>query len=307
MTYDEIAALFLCPLAEPIAAPELPDTLARRLRDALEPIATQGWWSPAAGEGMDRLDLPFLHGYVWGRAASLGSPVPSVVVSAFGVFEPAMLAAVYTAGAELASRDDVLAMRAEGGAAGVGAVASDEEADAIAGPLLRAVGELGVMGRPLFGALLALPEPPTPAGRLWRAAELVREHRSDGHIAALAVAGLDAVEANVLTEVWLGYPVGEYSGTRGFAPEVIEAGRERLEGRGWMEGAALTDAGRSARFAIEAATDRSQQPLVDALIDAHGDAHGDDLSTVIDGASAISERLVAAGSFPPDPRKRAGG
>lgn len=185
---------------------------------------------------MDRLGLPFLHGYVWGRAASLGSPVASVVVSAFGVFEPAMLTAAYTAGTQLASRDDVLAMRAQGGAAGVGAVAADDEADAVAGPLLRAVGELGVMGRPLFGALQSLPEPPTAAGRLWRAAELVREHRSDGHVAALAVAGLDAVEVNVLTEVWLGYPVGEYSGTRGFPAEVIEAGRARLEGRGWLEG-----------------------------------------------------------------------
>lgn len=37
------------------------------------------------------------------------------------------------------------------------------------------------------------------------------------------------------------------------------------------------------------------------------DALGADLPTVIDGAAAISERLVGAGSFPPDPRKRAGG
>lgn len=299
MTYDDIAAIFLSPLAEPVVAPELPDTPARRLRDALEPIATQGWWSPVAGQGMDRLGLGFLEGYMWGRAASLGSASASVVVSAFGVFEPGLLTAACAAGAELASRDEMLAMRAAGGAAGVGAVTSDGEADALAGVLLRAVGSVGVMGRPLFGALRDLPEPPTAAGRLWWAAELVREHRGDGHVAALAVAGLDAVEANVLTEAWLGYPVGEYSGTRGFSPEVIEDARARLEGRGWMEGAALTDAGRSARLEIEAGTDRSQQPLIDAL--------GVELSDVLERASAISERLVAAGSFPPDPRKRAGG
>ena len=72
--------------------PYVPETPARRLRDALEPIATQGWGSPVAGEGMDRLGLPFLHGYVWGRAASLGSPVASVVVSALVVVSASVAA-----------------------------------------------------------------------------------------------------------------------------------------------------------------------------------------------------------------------
>jgi hypothetical protein len=51
-----------------------------------------------------------------------------------------------------------------------------------------------------------------PSARLG-AAELVREHRGDGHLAAPVAAGLDVVTMNVLT-VWLGYPPGEYSATR---------------------------------------------------------------------------------------------
>ena len=91
MTYDDIAAIFLAPLDGPIVEPALPPTPARRLRDALEPIATQGWWSRPAGEGLMALGVDFFPGYVWGRAAALGSPTPSVVAATFGVFEPRMI------------------------------------------------------------------------------------------------------------------------------------------------------------------------------------------------------------------------
>ncbi len=34
------------------------------------------------------LSVDFLPGYVWGRAAALGTPTASVVAATFGVFEP---------------------------------------------------------------------------------------------------------------------------------------------------------------------------------------------------------------------------
>ena len=46
------------------------------------------------------------------------------------------------------------------------------------------------LGRPLFSALRELPVPASASGRLWQAAELVREHRGDGHLATLVSAGL---------------------------------------------------------------------------------------------------------------------
>lgn len=299
MTYDDIAGIFLAPLDGPIVEPSVIASPARRLRDALEPIATQGWWSRPAGERLTALGLDFLPGYVWGRAASLGTPPSSVVVAAFGVFEPAMLAAVYDAGVASVARHDILVARAEGGTASVDAVAGADECAAIADPLLEAVERLDGLGRPLFSGLRALPVPPSPAGRLWRAAELVREHRGDGHLAALVGAGVDAVEANVLTERWLGFGLGEYSGTRGFGPEALGAAVTRLEARGWMAGADLTGAGRDARVAIELATDASQASLIDGC--------GSVLEGLVAGAAQISTRLVEAQSFPADPRKRAGG
>ena len=150
MTYDDIAAIFLAPLDGPIVEPALTPTPARRLRDALEPIATQGWWSRPAGEGLMALGVDFFPGYVWGRAAALGSPTPSVVAATFGVFEPRMIAAAYEAGVAGATRDDILAARAAGGAASLDAIAGAAECAAIADPLLRALDVLDGLGRPLF-------------------------------------------------------------------------------------------------------------------------------------------------------------
>jgi hypothetical protein len=304
VTYDEIAAIFLTPtdsafvpLVPPSASP------ARRLRDAVEPIATQGWWSRPAGDRMTALGLSFLPGYVWGRAASLGEPVPSVVVSAFGVFEPAMLAGAYEAGRSLVGHDDMLFARADGAAEALDSLVTAEEADAVSVPLMRAIDGLDGLGRPMFGALRELPRPSTPGGRLWRAAELVREHRGDGHLAAVVAAGLDAVEANVLTELWLDFGLGEYSGTRAFGPDAIAGAAERLAERGWVEsdGAAtvLTAGGRAARVALEEATDRSQGALVSAL--------GSAIDELVANSAAISERILDARWFPSDQRKRAGG
>jgi hypothetical protein len=299
VSYDDIAAAYLTPLAEPIPAPEVGVTASRRLRDALEPIATQGWWSRAASDRLVALGLGFFDGYVWGRAASLGTPAPATVVATFGVFEPGLLTAVYEQGVATAARDDVLAARAEGATASLAAFVSDDEAAAVADPLLAALDGLEGLGRPLFSALRALPLPDTAPGRLWRAAELVREHRGDGHLAAAAVAGFDAASLNVLTELWLGYGFGEYSGTRGFSTERLEAALAWLKERGWVDGPEITGSGIGARLALEDATSAAQAPLIAAL--------RSDLDGLVDRAEAISQRILDAGSFPTDPRKRAGG
>jgi Helix-turn-helix family len=291
--------VYLTPLAQPIAPPVVGNSPARRLRDALEPIATQGWWSRAASERLSALGLGFFDAYVWGRAASLGTPAPAVVVATFGVFEPGLLTAVYSQGVAAAGRDDVLAARAAGAAESMATLVSDGEAAAIADPLLAALEGLDGAARPLFSALRALPMPDTAPGRLWRAAELVREHRGDGHLAAAAVAGFDAATLNVFTELWLGYGFGEYSGTRGFGAEQLGAALGGLEGRGWVAGSSLTPDGLVARVALEAATDASQAALLEGL--------GDGIEALIEAAEAVSERVLAASAFPSDPRKRAGG
>jgi hypothetical protein len=299
VSYTDVLAIFTSAPETPIPEPVVPTTPARRLRDALEPIATQGWWSPQAGARVEGLGLGFFDGYVWGRAASLGTPTAAVVVSTFGVFEPTMLTGVYEHAITVATRDDVLAAREAGATEAVGAVVDDDAAAAIAEPLLAVLHRIEGTGRPLFNALRHLPSPTTPAGRLWRAAELVREHRGDGHVAAIASSGVDTGSVNVLTELWLGYAVGEYSFTRGLDRERLDTIVGDLEARDLVAGGVLTPAGRAWRDGLETTTDRSQAALVEGLADG--------LEPIVEAASAVSAALVAARSAPSDPRKRAAG
>ncbi len=303
MDYDAVAAHFLMPTEIAPPEPKLPDTPARRLRDAMEPIATIGWWSREAAEAVTRLGHDFFDGYVWGRAASLGVDVSApVVVSAFGWFEPSMLTAVYAHGRSISSRDTVLDARSRGATAGLRAATGgvgDRSINVVA-ELLDTLDGLDGSGRPLFAALRDLPRPATTHGRAWRAAELIREHRGVGNIAATVTSGLGSAEANVLTELWLGYAAGEYSATRGLAADRVADAMVALRSREWIdESGALTVDGRRERDAIEAATDRSESSLISAL--------GDRIDGVILAAETISAAIIAHHAAPADPRKRAAG
>lgn len=303
MDYDAIAGIFLTPTGDEPAVVAPPGSPARRLRDAVEPIATIGWWSRAAADASLALGHGFFDGYVWGRAASLGADVePAVVISAFGVFNGALLGPVYEHARTVSSHDAILASRASGATIGLrhatGGIGT-EIIDNTAERLLVALRTIEPGPRHLFGALQALPVPAGPYGRLWRAAELVREHRGDTHLAACAVAGLDMAEMNVLTEVWLGYPVGAYSATRGFDADALAAAVARLTERGWMSDGGLTDVGRSARDGIEAATDVGQSQLLRTI--------GPGLEELLAPLGAIGSSVLAAHAAPADPRKRAAG
>jgi hypothetical protein len=51
---------------------------------------------------------------------------------------------------------------------------------------------------PLFSANRSLALPDDPVERLWQLCTSLREHRGDGHVAALTAKGLDGLEAHVL-------------------------------------------------------------------------------------------------------------
>lgn len=297
--YDDIASAYLDVPAPDVPVGQLTDTPARRLRDAVEPLATQGWWARAVHEHPALAEVGFLEAYVWGRAASLGNPEASVVVAAFAFFEPGHLAGVYEDARRRVGRAEVLAAREEGATRALADVLSGAEVSALADRLFEAMDGLDAAGRPLFAGLRQLPVPADPFGRLWRATEMVREHRGDGHVAASVAAGMDPVSMNVLTELWVGYPVGEYTATRGYGEEALAASLDALGRRGWVAHGRLTEAGRAARTDIEAATDRSQETLIGRL--------GDRADAVIADLAALSARVIAGRGVPADPRKRDAG
>jgi hypothetical protein len=194
----------------------------------------------------------------------------------------------------------VLAARAEGATRPLQEILGDDaDVGALAEVLLGALDGLAGTARPLFSGLRETSLPPTPHGRLWRAADLVREHRGDGHLAACIAAGLDPVAMNVLTELWVGYPMGAYTPTRGHGPDAIDAAVAGLRRRGWIEGDGLSPAGAAARLDIEASTDAAQTELIDAI--------GGRLEWVVGTAAAFSAQVVEAGAFRGDDLKRAAG
>jgi hypothetical protein len=305
MDYEAAIATFFSPPPDGTSMPEVLAERgpARRLRDALEPLAMHAVWAREVYEALAPHGLDFLSGYVYGRGASLGDVPSSVVASAFAVFPPELIDQLWTDARSRIGRAELIALRDQSVAASLrkvlGDVTTEEEVARVADVLERAVHAADAAGRPLFSALRAAPKLTDPYARLWRAADLVREHRGDGHVATCVAAGLGPCEMNIVTELWLGYPLGEYSNTRGWSREATESAIARLTVAGLIANWELTDDGRDFRSTIEQRTDATQRTLIDAL--------GDQLEPVLAQVSPWSDRCIAAGAFPSDPRKRAAG
>jgi len=296
---DVVAASFNPSPEGSVAAPTIDPSPARALRDAIEPIAMHVVWARATNERLATLGLDFLTGYVWGRAAALGEPDAAVVAATFAVFEPAFVGAMYDAGRNACDRETMLSARSEATIASLTEALGDADVASVADALASAVAAADGTGRALFSGLRAQAWPDAPVGRLWRGCELVREHRGDSHVAACTAQGLGPVEMNILTELWVGMPLGAYTATRGWAPAAIAAAADALRARGLLEADDLSSSGRALRNDIEATTDAMQAPLLVAL--------GPDLEAIVTQLAEWSERCIAARAFPPDVYKRAAG
>ena len=191
----------------------------------------------------------------------MGQVPGEVVVAAFGVFNPELIIPNVERGWRTADRDTVLRLRLEGQTAALRKVLGDRAGvDRATEILLRAGRASSAGGRFLYAGLMSLPLPRPGWARLWRAADIVREYRGDCHIAAWVAAGLDPVEAGLLTEVFYGMPTKYYHSGRGWRPSQLDAGLDR----GWIEGGPVrfTTTGRALRDAIEASTNAQQQLIV---------------------------------------------
>jgi hypothetical protein len=305
MDYAAAVDIFFAPAPDDVVTPTVvaAATPARRLRDALEPIAMHDVWSASVNAAMAEHGLDFFPAYVVGRGAPLGEVRGAVVAATFGVFDPAVIGGIWDEGSAKLKPKDMVALRdrvtGESLRATIGSVASEDAVVAVAEVLERASDAVDSTGRVLFAALRAQPRLSDPYARLWRAADTVREHRGDSHLAASVAAGLDPVRMGILSEVWVGYPVGEYSGTRAWSEDVHAKAVARLEADGLLADGRLTPEGAAFRDVIEAATDTAQDDLMAAI--------GQDLAPVVEQASAWSQLCVEGKAFPPDIRKRAAG
>jgi hypothetical protein len=301
MDYDAALEVFFqpSPSGAPVPGPVANARPARRLRDAYEPIGMHAVWSRRTNEQLASLGLNFLTGYVWGRASGMGEPAPAVVASAFAVFEPGLITSCYEEGRAKVGRADLVEVRNQATSESLAAVLGDADVRSVVSVLRRGLEAADPTGRPLFAGLASQPWPSQPAGELWRACDLLREHRGDSHVAACISAGLGPVAMNILTELYLGMPLFSYSASRAWPEDVLQGTAHRLRRSGLLDGDSLSATGHGLREQIEEQTDGAQQPILDAI--------GDDLDSVVDQLNQWSAACIEAKAFPPDIYKRAAG
>ncbi|GAB2762539.1 hypothetical protein GCM10027020_13480 [Nocardioides salsibiostraticola] len=200
--------------------------------------------------------------YFAGRAAPMGLVGPGPVTATFFVFSPGLVAHLLPGAWEAATPADVHAARYRGVSQawtrllGEEVLASAEMAEAAELARTAAAG-CTPAGRALYAAHADLEWPTEPHMVLFHALTLMREHRGDGHVAALLAAGLDGLTALMThTATGKGFTLAAAQASRGWSDEEWTAAHAELVERGLFtaEGS-LTEAGVSLRESVESATD----------------------------------------------------
>jgi hypothetical protein len=230
--------------------------VARELWLRFETIHAVTYFGSETLDAGATVGLPgFWMAYFGFRAGPMGAVGSGVVDATFFNFAPTFVRRWVPQVWSVAAPQRLVDVRAEAAASTLRRVAPFVEATARAVDpgLWRAV-EHGVSaGRPLFAANQHLERPDDPVEALWQLCTSLREHRGDGHVAALTVAGLDGLEAHVLISLDQGTAAEDLQKTRGWTAEDWSDAVDRLRRRGLVDTAgALTGAGRDLRAGIEA-------------------------------------------------------
>lgn len=191
------------------------------------------------------------------RSAPLGAASADLVSATFYSFNPAMVGEHVPTAWGVASPEQVLEARMRGIDRALRRLIDVESPEVVeAARIARAVAEsVSTAGRPLAAANAALPWPTSPHLVLWQAATIIREHRGDGHVAALLTAGLDPCDA-LVSFAAVGAASVEVFASRQWSDEQWAAARDRLAARGWVDAEGnATPQGKEGREAVERVTD----------------------------------------------------
>ncbi len=202
---------------------------AELVRGACPLIRDLGWafyFAPptvARGEalGLDRLQFYFL-----GRGGVLGDVEARVVASAFGYFNPAVVAALWDAGRAVVSPRragrEFLASAAEFGREHL---ADLPDGQAFCDALQAVQDAADPVGLSLYAAVSAEPLADDVPGRTMQLVAVLRELRGSAHLLALVASGVAPKTAHFLKRpeamAMFGWPPGD-------VPEVTDADRSRL-------------------------------------------------------------------------------
>ncbi|HZE50961.1 MAG TPA: hypothetical protein VE074_15425 [Jatrophihabitantaceae bacterium] len=232
---------------------------ARAMWTLFEPLHAITYFAPECRAALESAGLRgFWRGYFAGRAAPLGAVGPAPVIALFNGFAPDMVRRALPAVWSLAEPAAVIDARAVGAAVTLRRLAPDATAvEHAAASLDEVVGRLDLPGRPLGAANSDLPRRDDPYERLWQAAATLREHRGDGHVAALVAFGLDGLPILVLRGA-LDIGRDYLQPARGWTDEEWDAAAVELTDAGLLDRTgAVTDAARARIAEAERATDQA--------------------------------------------------
>ncbi|MFD5053457.1 SCO6745 family protein [Streptomyces tendae] len=273
----------------------------RRCHNALNSLHSTHYFSPDLGRELGALGVTEAPAVNFAaRAAALGPVGAGAVTAAFYNYKHDLVARHVPAVWEKVTPEQALAARVRAVDATLRRLLGEEvvtsagmaEAAELA---LRAAEGCTRSARPLYSAHADLPVPDAPHLAFWHAATLLREHRGDGHLAALLAADLDGLEALVThTATGKGLAPKWIFSTRGWTREEWDAAVGRLRERGLIDAAGgLTEQGTALRESVERETDR-----LDAAPYAHLGAEG--VARLTELGTSFARTALGAGAFPAD-------
>ncbi|WP_328395039.1 SCO6745 family protein [Nocardia sp. NBC_00416] len=262
----------------------------------LEPLHAVTYFSPEPLQALKSAGYRgFWMGYFAGRAAPLGAVQPEVVHALFYNFTVERVRRALPSAWEFAPPEAALTAREKGSSAALrrqfGELADNPDVATAAELASRAAAAAPTEGRALFAANRALPEPDEPVARLWHAASLLREHRGDGHVAALLATGIKGRESHVLQAMSHGTPRHIYTVSRDFDDEEWHTCLDSLRARGLIGDDGPTHAGAAVKAEIEARTDALAAPAYEVLTP----GERDELVRLL---RPLTHAVLAAGEIP---------
>lgn len=241
----------------------------------------------------------FWMGYFGFRAAPLGPASAEQVCEAFYNFAPAMVARAIPDAWQFAPPEVLVDVRAASAAAALRRLVERvERIAASTNDLLRVAARHSSYPSsfPLFVGNRRLPRRDDPVEELWQLCTTLREHRGDGHVAALRNHDISGCEAHILHAAESGVDKSVLRDNRGWSPEHWNSTTHQLVERGLLgPHGGLSAAGQAVRAAVEDETDRSASEAWAALQDG-------DIVQLARDLSIVSRAVVDQGLIPfPNP------
>lgn len=234
--------------------------VAREMWLRIETVHAVTYFGDETQQATKGLGVPgFWSGYFGLRAAPMGRTSAGVVEASFFNFAPAFVRRWVPAVWDIAEPHAFVVARADAAAATLRRMGDHllDRATATTTDLQRVVDRCVAAGRPLFAANRSVELSSDPVGALWQLCTSLREHRGDGHVAALTAAGIDGIEAHVLITLESGGDAADLQRTRGWSADDWAVASNRLRERKLVGGdGLLTPTGMRLRADVESTTDR---------------------------------------------------